>query len=610
MHMLLQLFLLFISTFLGTPEQAQATACILVPEYPYKSPESAAVFYVDADCTKRPFKNEFIYKTYFSSWSSVRVTTAERLHQVPNHELGFMPLGPKYEPKYGALVKIVTDPKVYLLINNKKYWITSETVFNGLNYKWNWIEDIDKRLLDKYLSGGEITDMSHHVDGTIIKYAGDASVYVLTNGEKQHIPNEEAFDSLGYRADRIVTIPKTEVYTDSETEATPVVVDNNRVRLAQSDFTYVGAFRLPKNINGSSRFGYGGGAMAFNPKGSLYIAGHEHDQLVAEVNIPTPVDQRGPGVTALNTAQFLHGFVDITEGLGPSMDSGNGWRLDGLAYLDRVGAQSTGKIYWTARTYYNVDTSDDLSHGMSDANLSALHAKGMWRLGSFHGMETGGYIFPVPTYFADKYLGGKRLISGLFTQQGVSATSQGPAFFAYGPWLDDSQNSGIPNGTRLTAQLLLHYPYKPIFVGPGQEPVSNFPGHQVPDRWDAAAWVSTPEKHAVVVVGRRAMGDTYYGDARPTDCNIYKGYHGEPYEPRILLYDPEDLALSAQGKKDPTTIVPYLEWDPREFFVPTCEWELTGVVYDEEQRLVYILHTNADTVDGEPTPLIYVFRIK
>jgi hypothetical protein len=634
------------------PKTASAIDCPLNIDHAYKTPNSPAVYYIDTQCKKRPFRNSFIFHTYFSSWSEVGITTPSRLAQVPNHELGFMPLGPKYDPKYGALVKVVTDPKVYFLLNGKKYWVTSQEVFSDLHYQWSWIEDIDPRLLDKYGYGGEITDTSKHLDGTIIKYMNDPRVYVLVNGYKKYIESEIEFLNFGYRFDRIVVISDSEVYpnfgvntpqfiapilltpisTPTPTPVptpvpvvppptipptTPPVTQNTqRTTLSKNDFSYLGAFRLPKETNGGSRFWYGGGAMALNPHGdpngandgfpgSLYIVGHEKDQQVAEVNIPIPKDQRGRTLSNLATSNFLHGFVDITQGKGRTFDAGNGWRLDGLAYLNAQGSQTSGKIYWTARTYYNVDTSNDLSHGMSDANLSSLNAQGLWRLGDFTGMMTGGYIFPVPTYFADSYLGGKRLISGLFTQQGVSATSQGPAMFAYAPW----QSNILVNGTKLGTQALLYYPYKPIFRGPYNDPVSNFPDHQVPDHWEAAAFLSTSQKHAVVVVGRRAMGETFYGDGRATDCDPYKGYHGEPYEPRIVFYNPDDLAEAAQGKKDPTTIVPYFEWNPSEFINATCEGELTGSVYDEQNRLLYVLHTNADRIDGEPTPLVYVFRV-
>ena len=66
----------------------------------------------------------------------------------------------------------------------------------------------------------------------------------------------------------------------------------------------------------------------------------------------------------------------------------------------------------------------------------------------------------------------------------------------------------------------------------------------------------------------------------------------------------------AQGKKKPYDVLPYLEWDPTEYFSATCDGELMGAVYDEENHLFYVLHFNADTAGGEPQPLIYVFRIE
>ena len=132
-----------------------------------------------------------------------------------------MPYGPKYDPQYGALVKTVTDPKVYLLLNNNKYWITNETVFNTLNYQWNWIEDVDQRLLDKYTTKTEITNTSTHPNYTLIKYHNNPKVYRLepdsTDPNKQvkrYIPNETIFNQLNFRFDRVVTIDDSESYED------------------------------------------------------------------------------------------------------------------------------------------------------------------------------------------------------------------------------------------------------------------------------------------------------------------------------------------------------------------------------------------------------------
>ena len=134
-----------------------------------------------------------------------------------------MPQGPKYDPKYGALVKIVKDPKVYLLLGNNKHWITSETVFNALKYSWSWIEDVATDLLNKYTSAGEITYTNHHPNYTLIKYNDNPRVYRLepdpensNNQVKRYIPNETIFNSLNFRWDRIVTIDDTEIYTTGD----------------------------------------------------------------------------------------------------------------------------------------------------------------------------------------------------------------------------------------------------------------------------------------------------------------------------------------------------------------------------------------------------------
>jgi len=174
-------------------------------------------------CTKRPFSSAGKYFTYFTSWSAVQVVSETALKSIPNDVLGFMPQGPHYDPKYGALVKVVTDPKVYLLLGGNKQWITSETVFTALNYAWNWIEDVSQTLLDKYTSQGEITDTTKHPNYTLITYEDSPKVYRLepdptdeTNRVKRHIKDEATFTSLNFRWDRIVTVPGSEVYEDGK----------------------------------------------------------------------------------------------------------------------------------------------------------------------------------------------------------------------------------------------------------------------------------------------------------------------------------------------------------------------------------------------------------
>jgi hypothetical protein len=193
-----------------------ASACALEKTQAFRHANSNAVWYITKDCKKRAFNNSRVFFTYFGGWDEVNVVQEEMLDDISDDTLGFMPWGPKYDPKYGALVKIVSDPKVYLLLGTEKYWITDEDVFGALGYYWNWIEDIDEALLDKYITGTEINYTDRHPNFTLVKYSGNPKVYLLENGKKRHIKNEKAFEALGYRWDRIVTIEDTEEYEDGE----------------------------------------------------------------------------------------------------------------------------------------------------------------------------------------------------------------------------------------------------------------------------------------------------------------------------------------------------------------------------------------------------------
>ncbi len=203
-------------------EDVKAT-CALPVGKAYKYEGSPGVYYITEDCTKRPFKSASKFFTYFDSWDDVNLVEKSTLDAMTDDTLGFMPWGPNYDPKYGALVKIVKDPKVYLLLGADKHWITSEVVFTGLKYVWNWIEDVAESLLDKYNSAGEIDYTDHHPNHTIIKYEDSSKIYKLEpNPEnedsqvKRHVKDMEAFDSLGFREDRIVEIDDEEVYDDGE----------------------------------------------------------------------------------------------------------------------------------------------------------------------------------------------------------------------------------------------------------------------------------------------------------------------------------------------------------------------------------------------------------
>lgn len=139
------------------PEEIKnQTNCPLFQRRVYRL-DTGKEFYITPSCTKREFKNNYVFHTYRESLRPVHNTTLEKLNEVADDtEYYFMPLGPQYRVKTGDLLKLADDPKVYFIVENKKYWIRSETVFYHLGHNWNQVKTVDTEVLDILEEGGTI----------------------------------------------------------------------------------------------------------------------------------------------------------------------------------------------------------------------------------------------------------------------------------------------------------------------------------------------------------------------------------------------------------------------------------------------------------------------
>ena len=202
---------------------SQNTTCTLTPNKSYTHPDTNTVWRITPRGTKQPFQSSRMFKTWYDSYDPIEETTKQKIEDCKDDKAGFVPLGPKAKEqglmKGGTLVKVTSDPKVYLLLDGKRYWITSEDVFNKLNYNWNWIQDGSMQLVNSFKKEGEINNINQHKEGSLIKYPSSNKVYKLEKNNqgqmvKRHIKNEQVFDRLGYRFDRVVTIDESETYPD------------------------------------------------------------------------------------------------------------------------------------------------------------------------------------------------------------------------------------------------------------------------------------------------------------------------------------------------------------------------------------------------------------
>lgn len=88
----------------------------------------------------------------------------------------------------GTLIKTATSPKVYVIIDNKKKWISTPEVFEQLGYKWTNVAIITEADLDKYPD----------FEDDLIRAINGYQVFLVVSGIKRHIPNPEVFLDYGF----------------------------------------------------------------------------------------------------------------------------------------------------------------------------------------------------------------------------------------------------------------------------------------------------------------------------------------------------------------------------------------------------------------------------
>ena len=198
------------------------------------------------------------------------------------------------------------------------------------------------------------------------------------------------------------------------------------------DLEYLGAFRLPDESGGSS-WEYSGRGLTYYPlgspdevddgyPGSLFGVGNDQQQFVSEISIPAPVHSKNPD--ALNTAQTIQPFADITGGMFGETEIP---RL-GIQYLPPLPGQDTGKLHFVHGQHFQYF---EASHGWSELNLDDPQPAGPWYFDGYTNYVTSDYIFEIPENWASYIHGMPSLVSGRF-REGVWGGS-GPALFAYDP---------------------------------------------------------------------------------------------------------------------------------------------------------------------------------
>jgi hypothetical protein len=375
----------------------------------------------------------------------------------------------------------------------------------------------------------------------------------------------------------------------------------------ENDLVYLGAFRLPDETSNGTIWNYGGHGMTYYPlgdpgsnddfPGSLFAISHVYQNYVSEFTIPKPVISATRNVEELNKAQTLQPFADITG--GRQTGGLTGTTLGDMQYMPAMNGQQEAKLYWVLYEYY-MPPPEDPSFGWSGLDLAGSESYGLWRIDGETFSSTSKYLFEIPSDWASENTPGHLLAAGRFRL--VNGGSWGPALYAISPW---NENNGHPPppGTAMDSTRLLYYP-----------DVDHRLDHfSAVDTWDDGVWLTTGHKSAVVFVGTKGIreyGDLeYYGIPQQDGCGG-KGYHGEPYYPAMLFYDPADLAKVASGTLESHQPQPYAWFNIKDLLFSTgCGRDiLGGVGFDREHGLLYIIEKKGDGYE-ESKPIVHAWKL-
>jgi hypothetical protein len=170
--------------FTGISNSSNTGEATVLPDTTLIKSENASDVYYLENGKKRPILSGAVFDSYGFKWEDV--VTVDNIENYPE---GDILANANYR-----LVKYADSPKVYLIENNQKRWIASEEIFIFRRYGWGFIETIANN--EEYSDGDDIN--SKIMNGDLMKYASSPKVYLIENNQKRWISSEEAFNNAGY----------------------------------------------------------------------------------------------------------------------------------------------------------------------------------------------------------------------------------------------------------------------------------------------------------------------------------------------------------------------------------------------------------------------------
>lgn len=202
------------------PPAYAATSCPLQMSKPYRSPANSVVYLVTTECTRRPFFNPDVYFSFFTSWNDVTFIEQVDMDKIPDDILHFVPWGPLRTFKNGSLVKLTSNPFVYLLEDGKAYPLADENAFKAFGYSFDQVEDVTSATLAKFtIQTNPIKNANDAPASLVFKYPNGPNVYLLKQKGDQLVKTYlTSMDQVNAssRGDRIAILPLDATFPNAD----------------------------------------------------------------------------------------------------------------------------------------------------------------------------------------------------------------------------------------------------------------------------------------------------------------------------------------------------------------------------------------------------------
>lgn len=150
--------------------------------------------YLVVDGTKRWINSPAALNRYGFNGPVRQLTTAQMAAIPDGPQIGNPPY--TFIGKDGALVQTANDGKVYLVINEQLRWVPNPATFNNLFISNASIASVPDA--NGYLVGPQLTDGAY-----LAQAAGNPKVYLIVDGTKRWVTSPEAMNAFSFNAAKI-----------------------------------------------------------------------------------------------------------------------------------------------------------------------------------------------------------------------------------------------------------------------------------------------------------------------------------------------------------------------------------------------------------------------